>query len=135
MKRALVAVLVLAILTPSLACMMAFCPVQSAGTAVEVKTASSDMPKPCHAAPAQRTVPTGPMVVLDCMGVDLFAGGEVQALKAPLLIAVVLPYFPDQTLVSDISAFLPVSRPIRGPPPDLQRSAADLFVRTTRLLI
>lgn len=59
MKRFLFGLMLLAMLTPSLACAMTFCPMQ--------KTQSSEMP--CHQSDDGNGLP---MLVLDCMGVDLF---------------------------------------------------------------
>lgn len=116
----------MAMLTPSLVCAMAFCPVQSAQAAV--KSAAS----PCHQAKPEKA--KSPMFALDCMGVDLFAGDGAHALKSPDFspIAVVFPAF--------VNVFTPSHADlshadIRGPPPDRPVSSSSFFVSTTRLLI
>jgi hypothetical protein len=62
MKKILLGFMTLLMLTPVMACAMTFCPMQSAQAAE---------PEPCH-----ETEDKGaelPMLVFDCMGVDLFA--------------------------------------------------------------
>lgn len=75
------------------------------------------------------------MIAFDCMGVDLFGAGDPQTLKAPFLIDIGLPFPKVAVLAAHMGAFQPAAQPIRGPPPDLQKSSAAFFVATTRLLI
>lgn len=58
--------LALIMLTPSLACAMAYCPMQG-----PENTEESVSPN-CHEADSEVTAPGLPMLSLDCMGVDLF---------------------------------------------------------------
>lgn len=64
MKKAFIGFMTLLMLTPSLACAMTFCPMKS-GTAEQ---SMSEMSMPCH----QTATDDGVMLILDCMGVDLF---------------------------------------------------------------
>lgn len=58
MRKVLLGFMTFLMLTPVLACAMAFCPTQAS---------AADQP-PCH----QTDNNDGPMLALDCMGVDLF---------------------------------------------------------------
>lgn len=126
MRRFAAVLIALSLLTPSLVCGMAFCPIQSAQAAI--KTA----PPPCHQAKPEKA--KGLMFALDCMGVDLFAGDGTHVLKIPdfLPVAVVFPAFVNVFAPSHVDLS---HADIRGPPPDRPVSSSSFFVSTTRLLI
>lgn len=113
MRKTLLGFMTLLMLTPVLACAMTFCPMQSAQAAE---------PMPCHESKGQseNKSPELPMLVLDCMGIDLFAQGTS------------VDYQPDQQLNTidftwaDLSTKYDFSQStsntIRGPPNWLQIS-------------
>lgn len=59
MKKAFIGFMTLLMLTPSLACAMTYCP---------MKASATEQSMPCH----QTATDDGVMLILDCMGVDLF---------------------------------------------------------------
>jgi len=67
MRNILLGLMTLIMLTPTLACAMTVCPMQSA---------QAEEQKPCHQSEDGKK--DGPMLALDCMGVDLFQQ-DVQA--------------------------------------------------------
>jgi hypothetical protein len=72
MRNFLLGFLTLIMLTPSLACAMTYCPMQSANTGEQ---------KPCHQSKDSKK--DGPMLVLDCMSIDLFSQDIQTALPQP----------------------------------------------------
>lgn len=126
MKRLVALVLLFALLTPSLVCGMAFCPIQSAQAAVKTD------PPPCHE--AKSTPSKGPMFVLDCMGVDLFSGSSAHVLTPPDLTPAIVA-FPVFESIIGIDRVALIHLPIRGPPPNDLVSSSFFFASTTRLLI
>jgi hypothetical protein len=63
MRKTLLGLMTLLMLTPVLACAMTFCPMQAAQAAE---------PEPCHETQDKDKGAKLPMLVLDCMNVDLF---------------------------------------------------------------
>lgn len=130
MRKVMLGLMTLLMLTPVLTCVMAFCPMQSAQAAE---------PEPCHQSEdAQKDgQKSSPMFALDCMGIDLFQQ-DVHADIAQ----------PDQSLdhvdfvwadlTSNGNALISASLFIRGPPFDTSPphlNTHDLYLTTQRLRI
>jgi hypothetical protein len=113
MKQFLFGFLMLVMLTPSLACAMTYCPMQQVQTATSGMDMAQDMPHdmPCHKAGTQSG---GPMLALDCMGVDLFLNDVVSDVQPLAALDFVSYGFID--LFDSQAVMLQNSRSIRGPP-------------------
>ncbi len=121
-------------LTPILACAMAFCPISAA------KAVAAPAPMPCHQTAAMQEdapITGGPMFALDCMGVDLFQADLQADFNAPDLSIDTIDY-----ILADVTArydFLRISSySIRGPPFDDSPpylNSTDLYLTTQRLRI
>jgi hypothetical protein len=135
MKQFLFGFLMLVMLTPSLACAMTYCPMQQVQNASGGADMAQDMPRdmPCHNITAQRG---GPMLSLDCMGVDLFLNDVVSDVQPLAALDVVSYGFID--LFDSQASMLQNSRFIRGPPNEwaepLTHSSA-IILTTQRLRI
>ncbi len=102
MSKFLLGFMTFLMLTPVLACAMAFCPMQTAQAAEQ---------EPCHEAEDNDS---GPMLALDCMGVDLFQQDVSNDIQPDSSVDSSSYVWADQ--VADYS-FLPGSiNSIRGPP-------------------
>lgn len=128
MRIAIHALLIAALFAPFLACAMAFCPLRAAQAAER-----SAAPPPCHAAATKASEPQGPMLAVDCLGVDLFKAGAY-SLDLPDMAAAAHLFIP--LAFSFASRPVDVQRSAPWPPPDRPvLSSALWFVATTRLLI
>lgn len=103
MKKVLLGFMTLLMLTPVLVCTMTFCPMQSAQAAE---------PKPCHEAEEKGSKSL--MLVLDCMGVDLFQQDTSLDFQPEIIITDVNHTWFD--LTADHSLLLEKVNSIRGPP-------------------
>lgn len=102
MKNFIFGFLMLIMLTPSLACAMTYCPVQASKSA----DASS-----CHQSENETKVP---MLVLDCMGIDLFQADTSNDIQPNLSFDTI--DFAWNTLSSADDLYHGKTNAIRGPP-------------------
>lgn len=124
MKKALLGLIMFMMLTPVLVCTMTFCPMQSAQAAE---------PKPCHETEEKGS--TSLMLVLDCMGVDLFQQDTSLDFQPNLIMTDVSHTWFD--LAVDYN-FLPKNvNNIRGPPDKYiePRGQPSIILTTQRLRI
>lgn len=110
MRKILQGFLIVIMLTPVLTCAMAVCPMQAA------KAAAAE--KPCHHSSGENKQnnpsKSGPMLVLDCMGIDLFSADNTIDLQLNQQIDTL--HFAWVDLTTDYG-FLPAhDNAIRGPP-------------------
>ena len=130
MRKLLLGFMTLLMLTPVLTCAMAFCPLDVAQAAE---------PKPCHqSAEKQADEPQkGPMMALDCMGVDLFQPDvQVDITQPDLSVDHIDFVWADITANYDF--LLTSGHFIRGPPFDdspPHLNSTDLYLTTQRLRI
>ena len=122
MKNLTLGILMLIMLTPSLACAMAFCPMQ--------KTEASEMS--CHESNDNGNIL---MLALDCMGVDLFqkdVSNDINPDQSTEKIDLVWIDLQNQT-----SAQLRSAHEIRGPPErlDIAQTRPSIILTTQRLRI
>lgn len=136
MRKTLLGFMTLLMLTPALACMMAFCPMQTAQAAIQ---------KPCHDMPhmtsmdnmaIKKETPKTPMLALDCMGVDFFSQVTVidYSIDQPVII-VSYPSWIDLTAHYDVQA--DARDIIRGPPdwPQISQTQPPVFLTTQRFRV
>ncbi len=122
MRKYLLGVLTVLMLTPALTCAMAFCPMQTAQAAGE---------QPCHEANDGDSL----MLALDCMGVDLFQQDANNNIQPDLSMDSVDFVWTD--LVTDYTFLASNVNAIRGPPDraDLPNTAPSLILTTQRFRI
>ena len=130
MKNVLLGFMTFLMLMPIMACGMAFCPMRAAQAAVSEKM-------PCHQ--SNDTQKSGPMLVLDCMGVDLFQENTQldSKISSPDLSLEKLVFFWADT-PSNNDFILASSHSIRGPPTDTSPPHAhshNIYLTTQRLRI
>ncbi len=122
----------LVMLTPSLACAMTYCPMQQVQTTMSAADMPADMP--CHNKTSDKS--GGPMLALDCMGIDLFLNDVASDIQPFAALDSVDYGFID--LFDHQAALLQKSRFIRGPPHEwgeaYKRSSA-IILTTQRLRI
>lgn len=110
MRNFLLGFMTLLMLMPSLACAMTYCPMQSA---------QAEEQKPCHQSEDGKK--DGPMLTLDCLGVDLFQQDAQADVPQPQS-SVDIINFAWADLAADYN-FLPVNiHGIRGPPDWAERT-------------
>jgi hypothetical protein len=131
MRKILLTLLVLALLTPSMVCAMPMCAEKSVQGAASAPCAGHHA-KHAHA-PAKGKI----RFVQDCMGVDLISADHAPAFKAPDIAkasSFVIPPAP----VAVARLALSDAGSIRGPPPDwpgAHRTRPGVLLITQRLLI
>lgn len=132
MRKVLLNLLVLLMLTPSLVCAMPMCAGKSG------KTATASVPCAGHhgehdTKPAREKL----RFVQDCMGVDLTSADNAPVLKAPDLARVAALIIPAASFLA--AQAIPVDKHhIRGPPPDWpepHQTQPSVLLITQRLLI
>ncbi|MCB1529705.1 MAG: hypothetical protein H6853_03680 [Rhodospirillales bacterium] len=124
MRKILQGFLVIIMLTPVLTCAMSVCPVQAAKAAT--------VEKPCHESAKstqKKAAKGGPMLVLDCMGVDLFSADDTIDLQPDRQIDTL--HFVWADLVAESEFFPAHSNAIRGPPEWKRISQAHLPIILT----
>lgn len=110
MRNFLLGFMTLLMLMPSLACAMTYCPMQSA---------QAEEQKPCHQSEDGKK--DGPMLTLDCLGVDLFQQDAQADVPQPQSFVDIIN-FAWADLAADYN-FLPVNiHGIRGPPDWAERT-------------
>lgn len=122
MRKYLLGILTVLMLTPALTCAMAFCPMQTAQAAGQ---------QPCHEVNDGDTL----MLALDCMGVDLFQASVSNDIQPDLSIDTVDFVWTD--LVTDYTVLASNINAIRGPPNRAERlnTAPSLILTTQRFRI
>lgn len=125
MRKILLGLMTFLMLTPILACAMAFCPMKSAQAAQK---------KPCHQ--SEDSKKDGPMLVFDCMGVDLFQQDVKVDVPQPDSFVDTI-HFAWADLVVDYNFQPADAHNIRGPPFDTERpqSHASIILTTQRFRI
>lgn len=129
MRKALLGFMMLLMLTPVLACAMAFCPMKSA-QAAEME--------PCHQSQEQSDdQQEGIMFALDCMGVDLFSK-DLQSDVSQLDQSLDKVNFVWANVTSSYSLAVAESNFIRGPPFDANpphNNEHNLYLTTQRFRV
>ena len=125
MRKILLGFMTLLMLTPVMTCAMAFCPMQSAHAGEQ---------KPCHQSKDSKK--DGPMLALDCMGVDLFQQ-DVQADVPQPDQSVDTIHFVWADLTANYSFQPADAHGIRGPPDGAGRTPNEpsLILTTQRFRI
>lgn len=125
MKRILMTLMVLAMLTPSLACAGFMCCVQA-----QQEEQSQDTP--CH---KQEKQPPDVMFMIDCANIDLQAASDITFVKKQISQPHDLFVLPEYVPHSPANVIAAVG--IRGPPRDivLASSSAPVYLATLRLRI
>lgn len=131
MKRLLLSLMMLVMITPSLACAMPIC--------ADGKEAARIEQKPCaeHHSDSQKDESKGKVrLLIDCTGVDLQVADSQADLKAPNTQPDVSVYtLTDETLLSQHDYII---SKIRGPPPDqpsLSETHPSIILTTQRFRI
>jgi hypothetical protein len=126
MRKILLGLLTLMMFTPSLACAMSICPMPS--------EREGDVSVPCHGPEPEHN--SGPMLVLDCLGIDLFSHHQDHEFKSPSDFSD-LPYDNLSALQRSFLLLKP-GFSIRGPPDERQIASSAsqaLYLITQRLRI
>ena len=118
MKHFLLGLMVVLVLTPVLACAMPFCPTQ-------VNAAKE---QPCHQANSN----DGPMLVLDCMGVDLFQQDVSNDIQPDLSVDTIDYAWADSVIRYSFKSSH--SNDIRGPPEQSGPLSRRSIILTTQRL-
>lgn len=148
MRKIILTLMMLLIITPTLACAMVLCPMQSnTETSVNKESNATPFHKPCHnmmgmeakgRSTTQNKLQKGIMLGLDCMNVDLFhQTAQQDVIKAPDQILALDAFWNN---VTPPVTFLIEDTPLgRGPPihenPHLAMRQQSLYLSTSRLRI
>jgi hypothetical protein len=141
MQRLLLGFMTLLMLTPVLTCAMPFCPIKAAQAAAVSKSIDESNLPPCHRLALKQKAEgeskkSGPMFVLDCMGIDLSNSGVQADMPHPdIALDMIHHIWADSS--SDYS-FLPHDiYTIRGPPIETARVKHEtpLILSTQRFRI
>ena len=125
MRKILLGFMTLLMLTPVMTCAMAFCPMQSAHAGEQ---------KPCHQSKDSKK--DGPMLALDCMGVNLFQQDAQADVPQPQA-SVDIIHFAWADLTADYNFQPTTVHFIRGPPFNTERpqSQPSIILTTQRFRI
>ena len=125
MRKILLGFMTLLMLTPVMTCAMAFCPMQSAHAGEQ---------KPCHQSKDSKK--DGPMLALDCMGVNLFQQDAQADVPQPQA-SVDIIHFAWADLTAGYNFQPTAVHFIRGPPFDTERpqSQPSIILTTQRFRI
>jgi hypothetical protein len=130
MKRFLVSLLMLVMVTPSLACGPFLCAGKAHAAAISMQG------MPCHDMSTKQKQSNGPMLFKDCSHIDLQTSGDATVLKKPDFRSYAIAF------ITAVSATQPLLLPsglktIRGPPEwvELSQAYPPLYLTTQRLRI